>query len=103
MDEQAGMNEEEERLAMIVDRCLESEGAYKLFDMLASISCMDESAKKGYIDCIRNATGVYTEEEALAIERLIMSGKALFLKETIDQVRDERVKREIAELTSASV
>ena len=34
-----------ERLAFIVERCLESQAAYKLFDMLASISDLEPDAK----------------------------------------------------------
>ena len=86
-----------ERLALIVDRCLESEAAYKLFDMLGAISQLDVEAKLEYVGLVRES-GVYTDEEIHAIERLILSGTAQYLKEVIDQVREEQIQREIAEL-----
>ena len=86
-----------ERLAVIVDRCLESEAAYKLFDMLASISQLEMESKIEYIDLVRES-GVYTDEEINAIERLILSGAAQYFKDVIDQVRDEQVQREISEM-----
>ncbi len=89
-----------ERLALIVDRCLESEAAYKLFDMLSSVAQLDIEAKVEYIDLIRES-GVYSQEEIHALERLIISGAAHYLKEVIDQVRDEQVRREIDSLVSA--
>ena len=89
-----------ERLALIVDRCLESEAAYKLFDMLSSVAQLDIEAKLEYIDLIRES-GVYSQDEIHALERLIISGAAQYLKEVIDQVRDEQVQREIDSLVSA--
>ena len=86
-----------ERLATIVDRCLDSQSAYKLFDMLASISNLDVEAKIEYIDLVRES-GVYTDEEISAIERLILSGAAQYFKDVIDQVREEQVQREISQL-----
>jgi len=83
-----------ERLANIVERCLESEAAYKLFDMLAAISQLDLDAKVEYLGLVRES-GVYTEEEIHAIERLIMSGAARYFMQVIDQVRCEQVQREI--------
>lgn len=86
-----------ERLATIVERCLESPAAYKLFDMLASIARLDVDAKLEYMEMVRGS-GAYTDEEIGAIERLILSGAAEYFKSVIDQVRDEQVHREIAEL-----
>jgi len=83
-----------ERLASIVERCLESSAAYKLFDMLASIAKLDLEDKLEYMELVRNS-GAYTDEEIHAIERLILSGAALYFKEVIDQVREEQVQREI--------
>ena len=86
-----------ERLATIVDRCLDSQSAYKLFDMLASISQLEMESKIEYIDLVRES-GVYTDEEISAIERLIVSGTAQYFKDVIDQVRDEQVQREISDM-----
>ena len=86
-----------ERLATIVDRCLDSQSAYKLFDMLASISQLEMESKIEYIDLVRES-GVYTDEEISAIERLIVSGAAQYFKDVIDQVRDEQVQREISDM-----
>ena len=88
-----------ERLALIVDRCLESEAAYKLFDMLGSICRLDASARGEYMRLARES-GLYSEEEMEAVERLIASGAAQCFKEVVDQVREERVAREIAKLVS---
>ena len=88
-----------ERLALIVDRCLESEAAYKLFDMLSSVAQLDIDTKLEYIELIKES-GVYSQEEIHALERLIISGAAQYLKEAIDQVRDEQVQREIDELVA---
>ena len=88
-----------ERLALIVDRCLESEAAYKLFDMLSSVAQLDIDTKIEYIELIKES-GVYSQEEIHALERLIISGAAQYLKEAIDQVRDEQVQREIDELVA---
>ncbi|MBM3276905.1 MAG: hypothetical protein FJY95_02315 [Candidatus Handelsmanbacteria bacterium] len=86
-----------ERLAQIVECCLESDSAYKLFDMLGAISQLDVEAKLHYMALVREA-GVYNEEEIHAIGRLILSGSAQYLKEMIDKVRDEQVCREIDEM-----
>ena len=86
-----------ERLALIVDRCLESEAAYKLFGMLSSVAQLDIDARLEYIELIKES-GVYSKDEIDALERLIISGAAQHLKEAIDQVRDEHIQREIDEL-----
>ena len=83
-----------ERLAQIVERCLESSAAYKLFDMLASIADLEKDAKLEYMELVKDS-GVYSEEEINAIERLIISGAARYFKEAIDQVREEQIQREI--------
>ena len=79
-----------ERLAYIVERCLESPAAYKLFDMLASISDLDKDAKLEYMEMVKDS-GAYSDEEISAIERLIVSGAARYFKGVIDQVREEQV------------
>ena len=86
-----------ERLAIIVDRCLQSSAAYQLFDMLSSISQLDSDDKLEYMELVKDS-GVYTEEEIYALERLILSGAASYFKNVIDQVRDEQVNREIDEM-----
>ena len=86
-----------ERLAVIVERCLESPAAYKLFDMLSAIAQLDLEAKVEYGAMVRES-GAYTEEEIGAIERLIISGAAQYFKDVIDQVREEQVQREIADM-----
>lgn len=86
-----------ERLAFIVERCLESQAAYKLFDMLASISDLDKDAKAEYMELVKDS-GAYSEEEMDAIQRLITSGAARYFKRVIDQVRDEQVQREIEDM-----
>jgi hypothetical protein len=86
-----------ERLAVIVERCLESPAAYKLFDMLSAIAQLDLEAKVEYVAMVRES-GAYTEEEIGAIERLIISGAAQYFKDVIDQVREEQVQREIADM-----
>jgi len=91
------VNVRNERLAYIVERCLESQAAYKLFDMLASISELDRDAKTEYMELVRDS-GAYSEEEIDAIERLITSGAAGYFKQVIDQVREEHVQREIEEM-----
>ena len=88
-----------ERLAFIVDRCLESEAAYKLFDLLGSICRLDAGARGEYMRLARES-GLYSEEEMVAVERLIVSGAAQCFKEVIDQVREERIEREIRDLVS---
>ncbi len=86
-----------ERLAMIVERCLASPAAYKLFDMLASVAQLEVEAKMEYMELVRES-GLYTDEEIHAIERLIGSGAAQYLKDAIDQVREEQVQSEIEEM-----
>ena len=86
-----------ERLAFIVERCLESQAAYKLFDMLASISDLEPDAKVEYMGLVRES-GAYSDEEIDAIERLITCGAARYFKVVIDQVREEQVQREIEDL-----
>ena len=86
-----------ERLAYIVERCLESSAAYKLFDMLASIADLDKDAKLEYMELVRDSSA-YSDEEISAIERLIISGAARYFKEVIDQVRSEQVQREIEDM-----
>ena len=89
--------ESNERLASIVDRCLESEAAYKLFDMLGAVSRPEMGDRMEYIELVKDS-GLYTDEEINAIERLIVSGSAGYFKDVIDQVREEQVRREINEL-----
>ena len=86
-----------QRLAQIVECCLESEPAYKLFYMLGAISQLDVEAKLHYMSLVRES-GVYTEDEIEAIGRLILSGTAQYFKDMIDKVREEQVRREIDEL-----
>ena len=86
-----------ERLAFIVERCLESQAAYKLFDMLASISDLKPDAKVEYMELVRES-GAYSDEEIDAIKRLITSGAARYFKVVIDQVREEQVQREIEDM-----
>ena len=88
-----------ERLALIVDRCLESEAAYKLFDMLGSICRLDPGARGEFMNLVRES-GLYSEEEMEAVERLIASGAAQSFKGVIDQVREERIEQEIRDLVS---
>ncbi len=90
-------SERNERLAVIVDRCLESEAAYKLFDMLGAVSRLDMEERFEYIELVKES-GLYSDEEINAIERLIVSGTAGYFKDVIDQVRDEQVQREIGQL-----
>lgn len=92
--------ERNERLALIVDRCLESEAAYKLFDMLGAVARLEMEDRLAYIELVKES-GLYTDEEINAIERLIVSGTAGYFKDVIDQVREEQVQREIDELTAA--
>ena len=86
-----------ERLAIIVERCLQSTAAYQLFDMLSSISKLDQDDKHEYMEMVKDS-GVYSEEEIYALERLILSGAANYFKGVIDQVREEQVQREIEEM-----
>jgi hypothetical protein len=65
--------------------------------MLASISQLDVEAKTEYLGMVRES-GVYTEEEIHAIERLIMSGAARYFMQVIDQVRHEQIEREIDQM-----
>ena len=55
-----------ERLAVIVERCLESPAAYQLFDMLASISKLDQEDKLEYMELVKES-GVYSDEEIEAL------------------------------------
>ena len=86
-----------EQLALIVDRCLESEAAYKLFDMLGAVAQLEMDDKIEYMEMIKDS-GAYSQEEIEALERLIISGAAHYFKEVIDQVRDEQVQREIEQM-----
>lgn len=89
-----------EHLATIVERCLDSAAAYRLFDMLADIARLDLKSRLEYMEMVKSS-GAYTDEEVTAIERLILSGAARYFKDVIDQVRAERVQREIDELLDA--
>ena len=91
--------ERNERLAAIVDQCLASDAAYKLFDMLASVARLEMYDRLAYIELV-HGSGLYTDEEVHAIKRLIVSGAAACFMEMLEQVRDEWVRREIEELTS---
>ena len=90
----------EERLAAIVDRCLQSEAAYKLFERLDTIARLPVDERLAYVARVRDS-GRYTEEEIHAVERLVVSGTASSFKEVIDQVRQERVQHEIQRLTGS--
>ena len=90
-------NVRNERLASIVEQCLGSQAAYKLFDMLSSISDLDKHSKSKYMELVRDSCE-YNDEEIDAIERLIASGAASYFKDVIDQVREEQVQREIEAL-----
>tara|TARA_B100000686_G_scaffold345034_1_gene428797 strand:- start:2196 stop:2501 length:306 start_codon:yes stop_codon:yes gene_type:complete len=86
-----------ERLAVIVDRCLESEAAYKLFDMLGAVCQLDVSSRIEYMSLVRES-GAYSNEEIDALERMIVTGAAQYFKDVIDQVREEQIQREIKDL-----
>ena len=86
-----------DRLAFIVERCLESQAAYQLFDMLSAVAQLEHQDKVEYLELVKES-GMYTGEEIHALERLILSGAAHYLKEAIDQVRDEQIQREIADM-----
>ena len=86
-----------ERLAFIVDRCLESEAAYKLFDMLGAVCQLDIDSRIEYMSLVRES-GAYSNEEIDALERMIVTGAAQYFKDVIDQVREEQIQREIKEL-----
>ena len=86
-----------ERLAAIVERCLASPSAYKLFDTLAAVARLDLQDRMEYLELVRES-GIYNEEEIGSVERLILSGTAQYFKEVIDQVREERVQREIGDM-----
>ena len=86
-----------ERLAVIVERYLASPAAYKLVDMLSSVAQLEVEAKIEYMELVRDS-GLYTDEEIHAIERLIISGAAQYFKDAIDQVREEQVQREIEDM-----
>lgn len=88
----------EERLAAIVERCLGSEAAYKLFERLGAIARLPMEERLAYISRVRDS-GQYTEEELHAVERLVVTGTASSFQEVIDQVREERVRNEIERLT----
>ena len=90
-------NVRNERLASIVEQCLGSQAAYKLFDMLSAISDLDKQSKTRYMELVRDS-GEYSEDEINAIERLIATGAASYFKAVIDQVREEQVQREIEAL-----
>ena len=89
-----------ERLASIVERCLESRAAYKLFDLLASIAELEPEAKIEYMAMVRES-GVYNDEDIEAIERLIISGAAQYFKSVMDQVRDEQIQRKIDQMLAS--
>lgn len=89
---------QEERLAVIVDRCLESGAAYKLFERLGAIARLPMDERLAYLARVRDS-GQYTEEEMHAVERLVVTGAASSFREVIDQVRQERVQHEIERLT----
>ncbi len=86
-----------ERLAAIIERCLASQSAYKLFDTLAAVARLDLQDRMKYMELVKES-GVYTEEEIRSVERLILSGTAQYFKEVIDQVREEWVQREIGDM-----
>jgi hypothetical protein len=88
----------EERLAAVVERCLESEAAYKLFERLGAIARLPIEDRLAYVARVRDS-GWYTEDEVHAIERLVVSGTAKSFQEVIDQIREERVQHEIERLT----
>ena len=88
----------EERLAAVVERCLESEAAYKLFERLGAIARLPMEERLAYVARVRSS-GWYTEDEVHAIERLVVSGTAKSFQEVIDHIRQERVQHEIERLT----
>lgn len=80
-----------------MERCLESEPAYQLFDLLGALSQLDVGTKLHYLELVRES-GVYTEEEIQAIGRLILSGTAQYFKDMVDKVREEQIRCEIDEI-----
>jgi hypothetical protein len=65
--------------------------------MLGAVSRLEMGDRMEYIELVKDS-GLYTDEEINAIERLIVSGTAGYFKDVIDQVREEQVRREIDEL-----
>ena len=86
--------EQIDRLAVLVEQCLDSPSAYRLFAVLTTVSRLGVRVKLEFLDLARSSGG-YDDQEMGAIARLTMSGAAESFKEVVDQVRDERVRREI--------
>ena len=89
----------DDRLAIMVERYLDNPSAYKLLAMLAPVSRLNLGAKLEFMALAKEA-GVYTDEDMCASAHLMVNGAAQYLKEVVDQVRDEQVQREIAEMLS---
>ena len=85
--------EQNERLAIMVERCLDSPSAYRLFAILGSVSKLGLRVKLEFLDLARDAGG-HSKQEMDAIARLTLSGAAQDFKAVVDQVCDEQVKRE---------
>jgi hypothetical protein len=86
-----------EQMAIIIDRCLQSEAAYKLFVVLGSIAVMSMDVRREFILMI-SSTGIYEKDDVQAISKLLLSGKAAEVLDSINQVRKEQVLCEITEM-----
>jgi hypothetical protein len=58
---------------------------------------MDVESRVEYLNNVKKS-GVYTEEEIFAIERLIMSEVAVYFMDVINTARERQVQHEIEEM-----
>lgn len=61
------------------------------------VALMDVESRVEYLNNVKKS-GVYTEEEIFAIERLIMSEVAVYFMDVINTARERQVQHEIEEM-----
>jgi cell shape-determining protein MreC len=88
-----------EPMQKIVQRCLDSESAYRLLKKLADLAEENREEQIGYISEV-TASEIYNEAEIEAMTMLIGSGIANYIMAVIDEAREEQVQREIEEMVS---
>ena len=96
------MEDQAERMAVLLESALSDPSIYQMFSMLRELSLLPIAEKLCYMDEIKEKR-VYSEKQLKAISHLILGedgsgrgAKAIMLE--IETIREEKVSREIDDL-----
>ena len=83
-----------QELLAAANRCLADEKSYRFFSHLSKLARMPVDRKMELLEQMETKH-LYSEEEMVAIRRLVLTDGALAFKDLVDMVRDIRIGQEI--------